>query len=584
MPKEEKIEPILKTASVFATVFCFVVMLPQVRSLIIEIGLKAEVLEVSAIKFNYNMWMKLLLTYFSVLAISCLIFSFTFLVQKTFIPDSIQNFIEKYGKRVFVYASAAAVAMSIVVRIIMYVKCRSLWLDEASLAKNIVFRNWSELLVPPLANLQSAPVLYVIAVKFICSVLGYSEFSLRIFSLFLFLGLLVCEVLLMKKAFNFDNFKAAVVTAITALSPSYIWYSNELKPYMGDAFFVVLAFLLYFIYTKGKIRLPVLTSLYVLLLGFSTPVIFFIGGILLKEFIAAILSKNKKQILFVVISGTVVLAVFGLYYHWWLSSVMDGMTASWGMPHISQLPKILHTGVSNSNSLFIWFFVPVAFLGIFSQIQSGDKIALSAALSLFLVGLASSIGKWPLTGRLWLFLPAIILIFTPCGIDFIRRKVKTKNIVDITEYFIFSVIIIFLSVNCLKYTGDEMYFKAMEVNSLISYVQENIKEDEKVYVNPYAKCVFEFKNGYNATKIGNGMDDNIIYGIDTYWNQDSLGNDLQSILSNKKVYLIFPFFPQLGIDKELSVLRNLGTLTEVMKVQDTPLYYFELEENKSMVY
>jgi hypothetical protein len=57
--------------------------------------------------------------------------------------------------------------MSVIVIIIMYVKCRFLWLDEASLARSIVSRNWPELLVPPLSNNQSAPVLYVIVVKLI---------------------------------------------------------------------------------------------------------------------------------------------------------------------------------------------------------------------------------------------------------------------------------------------------------------------------------------------------------------------------------------------------------------------------------
>jgi uncharacterized membrane protein len=143
-------------------------------------------------------------------------------------------------KNIFILASIAIVAMGIIVRIIMYIKCRSLWLDEALLAENIVSRNWLELLATPFIGGQSAPVLYVIVVKSIGSIFGYSEFSLRIFSFLAFMGLLICEVIVLKKIFNFSNCKICFVAVMSALLPSYIWYSNELKPYMSDAFFVLL--------------------------------------------------------------------------------------------------------------------------------------------------------------------------------------------------------------------------------------------------------------------------------------------------------------------------------------------------------
>jgi hypothetical protein len=143
--------------------------------------------------------------------------------------ETTYNFINRYGKIFFIFAAVIIVVMSIIVRIVMYIKCRSLWLDEASLATSIVSRSFFELLVPPLLKMQSAPVLYVITVKIICSILGYSEFSLRIFSFFSFLGLLFCEIKLLKNALNLDNYKTAFVIAMTALLPVYIYYSNELN-------------------------------------------------------------------------------------------------------------------------------------------------------------------------------------------------------------------------------------------------------------------------------------------------------------------------------------------------------------------
>jgi hypothetical protein len=347
---------------------------------------------------------------------------------------------------------------------------------------------------------------------------------------------------------------------------------------MGDAFFFILAFLLYYYYTQKKIRLSVLTVLYILLFGFSSPVIFFIGGILFNEFLDTINNKNKKQILFTAISGIIILIIFGLYYYWWMLPVSEGMMKYWGMPHIKQLRDIFSPGVGHSDSSYIRIFVPIAFLGIFAFCKLKNKIAFSVVISLVFVIFASYTGYWPLTARLWLFLPAIVLIFTPVGINFIHDKIKYKTFIDFVEFFLYSTTIICFSVNCLEYLVNKMFNSTQEINPLIHFVQKNIKEDELLYVYPMAKSTFEFKNGYNSIKIGNVINDNIIYGKDrNEWNDDSVGNKLRSVLANKKTYLIFQHY-WVGIDKGLSVLRNYGTLTEVMNVYDTPLYYFELVE------
>jgi len=483
-------------------------------------------------------------------------------------------------KNILIFASIAIVAMSVIVRIIMYINCRSFRWDEAALALSIVPRNWLELLTLPLAKDQSAPVLYVIAVKAIGSIFGYSEGSLRIFSFVAFIGLLICEVISLKKVFNFNNCKICFVVVMSALLPIYTWFSNELKPYMSDAFFVLLIILLYFYYTQGKIKLPILTILYILILGFSSPAVFFIGGTLLFEFISTILNKNKKQMLYIAMSGIVILVIFALYYHWWLQPASEAMKTYWDNwdRNVSITYRILHifSTIDGSRGLLVWFLVPFALLGIYSLCKSKNKIAWSVVLSLSLAFLASSIGKWPLANRLWLFLPAIVFIFTPIGIDIVLNKAKNKKIMSAIEFSFLLAITLYWSVCCLEHTKHRMYLSSTEINPLISYVQENIKNDEKLYLHPTAVIVFRYKNGYNATKIGNAADNNIIYGK-TSLNADVLGNDMQSILENKKTYLLFANHYD-KIENGLAVLQKYGTLTEIMNIYDTPLYYFERNE------
>ena len=494
----------------------------------------------------------------------------------------------RYGKKVFIFASILLVVTSVVVRIIMYVKCRSLWLDEALLAESIVSRNWLELLVPPLSNDQSAPVLYVIAVKLIGALFGYSEFSLRVFSLLALVGLLICETVLMKKVFNFNNYQIAFVVVMSALLPSYILYSNELKPYMSDAFFAVLTILLYFYYTRRKIKLPVLTVLYIIILGFSSPGIFFVGGALFYEFLIAVFHKDKKNIICISLSGAVILALFGVYYQWWLSSVSETMGTIWNSQGESAKVIIYNvlevfTGHQNRRVDYplILAFIPFALLGFYSLRQK-NKIVYSIGLSVFFAFLASAIGKWPLVARLWLFLPVMVLIFTPAGLGFINDKIKWKNFAGFVELVLLFVIVVHASIDCVGYVNDDkFYISSQEINPLIQYVKENIKEDEKLYVYPPAKFALNYKNGYGSTKIGNVTKDNIIYGIDkNEWKESAIGKEYVSILENEKTYLIFQHH-HTGINNGLAVLQKFGTLTLVMNVYNTPLFYFKRNNQQS---
>jgi hypothetical protein len=565
--REENLEKLLKMLLIFGIAFCSILLLPQVRTFIIEIGENFL-----GRNLDHNYWMQWMLNY-----LLSAIFLFCYIL--VILIKDIKNF--------SVFFPIGIVAMSIIVRIIMYLKCRSLRSDEAALAESIVSRNWLELLAQPLIGNQSAPVLYVTAVKSICEIFGYSELSLRIFSLFAFIGLLVCETVFMKKVFNFSNHKIAFVVVMSVLSPTYIWYSNELKPYMCDALFAVLTILLYFYYTQNKIKLPILIALYILIFGFSSPAIFFIGGVLFSEFLIAVFNKNKKAIISISLSGGIILAIFGLYYHWWLSPASEFMKIWWddyanAINTIRRIMDIFNPLDGLEGTYVLWIFVPFALLGFYSSLKQKNKIAYSIELSLFFAFLASAIGKWPLTGRLWLFLPAIVLIFTPIGWDFIKDKIKHKKLTNIVEFYFLPAIVIFWSLNCLQYTGSKMYFRGTELNPLIHYVQKNIKEDEKLYVYPRAKWIFNYKNGNATAKIGSVAKDNIIFGINANeWNESVLGNELQLILENEKTYLIFQHVqvsPWSRIDKGLAVLQNYGTLTEVMNVYDTPLYYFERKE------
>lgn len=642
--------------------------------------------------------------------------AFCFGVFLVLCVDRAPPFLQRHGGKIFVAASALLVAFGVAVRVFMYTENRSLWLDEAMLASSICGRNWKELLASPLSAGQSAPALYLVAVKAIGAVFGYSEFSLRIFSFLMFFGLLAVEYILLKKVLSAGGVKTAFAMAATAVMPCFVYYSNELKPYMGDAFFVLLTLLLYALYAKNKLSLLKLTVLYVLVLGLCTPSAFFVGGILAAEFLDAVFAKDRKRAVYAAIASASVAAVFCVYYWWWMLPTNKQMDGYWNRTPdktqfnaffialgvslyllwlklragaaytkekrlfmalaasyilitllcppaalfcggiiggellsalfagnkkriVSRLAALLSTAavfglyyyartafvsgalkdfwgntqgktalvngirdvflVFNIDYRLVWALAPFALLGVWSLIRQRNKVAYAVTLSAFFAALASSIGKWPLSGRLWLFLPAVAAVFSAAGLGAI---LKTNNAaLKKTAACVCLAVIVHWSKLCvdtcahkpeparpltpgatvelnqiIRFSNTRVWTE--EANPLIKYVQENIKDGQSLYVYPPAGHILKFKNGYNAMKIGRTQKDNIIYGENgDEWLENKIGPELDAIIKSKKAYLLFQHYWR-GIEPGLTALSQHGSIDPVMIYYDTPLLYFEAKE------
>jgi hypothetical protein len=249
------------------------------------------------------------------------------------------------------------------------------------------------------------------------------------------------------------------------------------------------------------------------------------------------------------------------------------------------------------DSNLVWALVPFALLGVFYLIKQKNKVAYSVVLSVLLAGLASSIGKWPLNGRLWLFLPAVVLVFSSVGFDLISKGNNT--VIRRAVFCLFLAIPVFYATLCVKdclnksdgmsTQGTEvtlnpiirfnnMYVSTEEINPLIQYVREQIKGDEKLYVYPSAVAALKFKNGYTTGKIGRTDKDNIIYGVNgDEWKENEPGAEKDTIIKSLKAYLLFTHYWR-GIGPGLDFLQKYGTVELILNNRDTPLFYFKARE------
>lgn len=127
--------------------------------------------------------------------------------------------------------AAVAMAVGVALRVRLWATGRSLWLDEASLARNVLQRGAGELL-EPLGGQQAAPVGYLWMLRGLVELFGPGEMVLRFPSLVA--GICLLPLVWAIAARVASRRAAAIAVTLAALSPGLIRYSAEMKQYSLD--------------------------------------------------------------------------------------------------------------------------------------------------------------------------------------------------------------------------------------------------------------------------------------------------------------------------------------------------------------
>ena len=162
---------------------------------------------------------------------------------------------------------------------IQYIGNRALWLDEAWLALAILERPIVALM-EPLGRDLVAPPGFLALVKLATTVLGGTEFALRLVP---FLSGLAALFLFRWTANQLLERRASIIAlGLFVFSPTLLYYSSELKPYMVDvAVATALVGLAAWVHSKGPTakRLGTLAIVGTVAVWLSLPSVFVLGGL-----------------------------------------------------------------------------------------------------------------------------------------------------------------------------------------------------------------------------------------------------------------------------------------------------------------
>ena len=419
-------------------------------------------------------------------------------------------------EKLFPIAFSVLILLGVVFRARHYFSGRSLWLDEAMLALDILNLSFGELTQQPLPYQQGAPIGFLFFVKAITHITGDSEYAFRLYSFGASLIALFLLAYLAKRHLNKGGalFALALFTSNTHL----IYYSAETKQYMGDvAVTLWLLFLLHHqlegVFSQRKFALFSFSS--IILIWFSHPAVFVVAalGIVLAVHYAQ--EKNRVALSFALLnlalSGISALLLY--FLHLRSLSASKFLNAFWDEAFLPYPPTLRWFLLRWDGILehplgleALPFFVGILFLaGVLYYWCNARLFASALSLTLFFTFLAGTLQKYPLAERMLLFALPVFILFLGTGLDavyiFFSEKLailRTLTHSSETQKRISFFITLFLALYILYAPFSESFSKLKNplyrehIRPSMAYLKEHLREDDLIYIYYYAKPAFLF--------------------------------------------------------------------------------------------
>jgi len=470
-------------------------------------------------------------------------------------------------------------------RIAQFIYNRSLTEGEAALALNIINKSYADLL-QPLDFAQAAPVGFLISQRFMISILGNTEMTLRMIPLIAALASLILFLDVAKRILKPTALTIGLI--LFAVGDHLIYFASEVKQYSTDVFWALCIILLALWLLKHKNSLvPVI--IYSLVsafsLWFSHPVLFVISTCSLVIVIVLIKQRSWPVLARFLIIMIVPCASFALHYMLVLAAAARNqeLIAFW-QPAFMPLPPASFKDLTWYPYVFLRTFkFPIGFsvytlglavisfiFGFLTMLRTRKRLLAMVLFPVLITLIVSGMYKYPFEGRLILFLTPLFIIIIAEGLDFLREGVARYHFPS----SIFVVLVLLL------YPVGHSWYRLIvprapeELRPIMQYVSAHKRSSDEIYL--YYASAHAYR--YYAPRFG--FDPDIQPGVEARNDWTHYYTDIEQYTGKGRVWFLFSHIATTyGVDEEklfVSYLTASGEQLDYFSAPGAAAYLYDM--------
>jgi len=477
----------------------------------------------------------------------------------------------------FLASPITLIGFGILLRTVQYAANPSLWADESALALNIIQRTYADLL-QPLDDGQAAPVGFLLLEKFVSLRLGIGEHALRLIpflsgiaSLFLFHAL--AKRCLVREAVPWALFLFAIASPL-------VYYSSELKQYSSDVC-ITLAILLAGIRAREKnldlFSVAMFGAAGAVGIWFSQPATFVAGGVALALVVSCVARKDSGGAGLAGLAGTLFLLSFGAEYHFLIRNIrLDLFLEFWSRDLMPFPPSSPWHLLWIWNTFILLFYFPMGLalkgMGAFSFLCGALSMLKRNRDTLFILFfpalvtiVASALQRYPLRGRLVLFLAPFLAILMAEGIIQVFEMGRAKRLYAGVLF----VVLLFLqpladaAVN-VRYPEEARGSHSEEIRPVLWYIRDHWREGDLMYV--FSSSEYAFR--YYSLLLGADFREVIIGASLRKDFENTYRKELDRLSGRGRVWILFSHVSSGGKGKDVNVESMVRYLETIGRRQD----------------
>lgn len=454
---------------------------------------------------------------------------------------------------------------------------RSVWLDEAMLANNIINRSFYKLILP-LENHQLSPIGYLFLLKVTGFCFNYHSIALRAVSFIAYIGCLYYSFILFRLLIK-NQIAFLLSICLLVFNPLLLYYATEIKPYIFDVLATLIIIYYTIITTDNTKKTTTLFFTFLIFFFFSHITIFLLLGSFLYLFFN---SKFKTKQLFVFILFLALSLVFSCYYCSFLHHHPSSthLQNYWESQHVffdlkktylfyeklKQICSNLLLQTCNVDCLFIFFCIAF-FSGAFVIIRQKKFSFLLLLLSpIFIHLLLSVLHLYPLESRLSLYYIPIILIVMGIFFTTFLQKINLKS----PQFFSLVSTIVLFTYIFIFFKKTDFPFQREEIKPLLEILHKKTLPTETIFIYYASKPAFDFYKTTNSGKIANIQD----FGKTTYTSLPPFEKELQAMPTGKH-WLLLSHEYHGEIAHSIKYIQTHYQLLKMYHTKGAWLLYFE---------